>query len=90
MLTFEDCLTLYHLTKEEVSAIAEHEQIPEIAAAEYGERLIQTADGEQHIKRMIVDDIQQAKDTNNQEQAEKLELILKHFVLHHPKLQVLL
>jgi hypothetical protein len=90
MLTFEDCLALCHLTEEEVAAIAEHEHIPEIAAIEYGDYLIQTDNGEQHIKRMIIEDIERAKDCGNLKHVEELEAVLKHFIFNHPKLALLI
>jgi len=45
MLTIEDCIGVAGLS-EEVLAIAEHEHIPQIAAIELGNYLVQTPDGE--------------------------------------------
>ena len=90
MLTFEDCLALCDLSVDEIAAIAEHEHLPEMAALGYGEYLIHGPDGEQHIKRMIVEDIERAKTSGNLKHAEELEAILKNFILNHPKLQILL
>ena len=90
MLTFEDCLALCDLSEEEVLAIAEHEHLPEMAALEYGEYLIHLPDGEIYIKDMIVDDITRCKACGNIKHAETLEGVLKHFILTHPKLQLLL
>ena len=36
MLTIQDCIALCDLTEDEVEAIAEHEHIPEMLAAELG------------------------------------------------------
>jgi len=90
MLTFEDCLALCNLSEEEISAIAEHEHMPDIAALEYGEYLIHSPDGELHIKRMIVEDIERSKANGNIKHVEVLESVLTRFVMTHPKLQVLL
>ncbi len=90
MLTFEDCLALCDLSLDEIAAIAEHEHLQEMAALGYGEYLIHGPDGEQHIKRMIVEDIENAKVSGNLKHAEELEAILKTFILNHPKLQLLL
>ena len=57
MLRLEDCIALCDLSEDEVLAIAEHEHIPEIAAAELGNYLVHTPDGERCIKAMIRDDI---------------------------------
>lgn len=90
MLTFEDCLALCKLSAEEVSAIAEHEHLPEMTALEYGEYLIDLPDGEKCIKDMIIDDINHARACGNNKHAGTLEAVLKHFVMTHPKLQPLL
>jgi hypothetical protein len=43
MLSFEDCIALSDLTVEKVDAIAEHEHLPEIIAAELGCYLVHCA-----------------------------------------------
>ncbi len=83
MLTIEDCIGLSELTEEEILAIAEHEHIPEIAALELGNYLVQTASGEKRIKAMIVDDIEDARRAGNIHRAAALKLCLKHFLEHH-------
>ena len=89
MLTFEDCLALCNLSEGEISAIAEHEHLPEIAALEYGEYLIHLPDGDKCIKDMIVDDIERCKANGNTKHAATLETVLKHFIFTHPRLQTL-
>jgi len=85
MLTLEDCIALSTLTPEEVEAIAEHEHIPEIVAAELGAYLVTTAAGERRIKRMIRDDIEHARSRGDLARAARLKLVLKHFIaLHRP------
>jgi hypothetical protein len=87
MLTFEDCLALCNLSEEEICAIAEHEHIPEITAIEYGDYLVRTPDGELHIRQIIVEDIEHSRARGNLQHAKDLEIVLRHFVLSHPKLQ---
>lgn len=41
MITLEDCVAFFGLTEDEVLAIAEHEHMPEIAAATLAEYLTQ-------------------------------------------------
>ena len=83
MLTIEDCIGLSDLTEDEIRAIAEHEHIPEMAALELGNYLVQTASGEKRIKAMIADDIAQARRSGNVERAAALKLCLKRFLEHH-------
>ena len=83
MLTIEDCIGLSELTEEEILAIAQHEHIPEIAAVEMGNYLIQTASGEKRISAMIVDDIEAARREGDDRRVLRLKLCLKHFLEHH-------
>ena len=83
MLTFEDCIALSELTDEEIAAIAEHEHLPMIVAAELGNYLIHCADGVPRIKRIIADDIVAADRRGDHRHALALKLVLRHFVEHH-------
>ena len=85
MLTIEDCIALSELTEEEVLAIAEHEHIPEICAAQLGRTLLEMPDGARRIKRMIADDIEAARAHHDLEHAASLKLALEHFVETHPE-----
>ena len=85
MLTLEDCIALCGLTEEEVRAIAAHEHIPEVAAAELGNYLVNSPQGELCIKAMIRDDIAQAIGRANRERALVLKLVLRDFCLQHPR-----
>lgn len=83
MLTIEDCIALSELNEEEIEAISEHEHIPEIVAAEYGNYLLHTDDGIPVLKRIILDDIKAAEQRNDLKHALHLRLVLRHFVRTH-------
>ena len=85
MLSFEDCLALCGLTEEEVRAIAEHERIPELVAAELGNYLVSTPEGEQCIKAMIRDDLARARACGNRDHELALKLVMRHYLLQHPR-----
>jgi len=85
MLTYEDCIGLSDLTEEEVEAIAEHEHIPEIVAAELGSYLVHTDDGVPKIRRIILEDIELAEKKGDAKHVITLKLVLKHFVDTHPQ-----
>lgn len=85
MLTLEDCIALCGLTEEEILAIAQHQCIPEIAAAELGNYLVSAPDGELRIKAMIRDDIAQARARASRERELALRMVLRNFVLQHPR-----
>ena len=84
MLTYEECLDLSELTADEVSAIAEHEHVEPMIAMALGHYLI-THDGEQKIKRIIMDDIEKAQRDKNYTHAEMLQKVLQHFIATHPE-----
>lgn len=83
-LTYEDCLALCDLTEDEIRAIAEHENMTELAALELGQYLIHTPDGERHIRHMIIDDIERAKHEHEDAHVLRLKAVLKHFIDTHP------
>lgn len=83
MLTIQDCIELSELTEDEILAIAEHEHVPEMVAVEMGNYMVHTPEGEQRIKRMIVDDITAARERGDLKHAATLRLALKHFVDTH-------
>jgi hypothetical protein len=85
MLTYEDCVGLCELTAEEVDAIAEHEHIPSIVAAELGSYLVHDEEsGVPKIRRIILDDIKAAEQRGDKIHLLVLKLTLKHFVDTHP------
>lgn len=62
MITLEDCVALCGLTEEEVLAIAEHEHLPEIAAAALASYLVHQERGLAKVRDIIVDDIRAAQE----------------------------
>jgi hypothetical protein len=80
VLTYDDCLGFCELTPEEISAVARHEHLPDIAALEMGSWLCRTLQGKQAIRRMIPDDIREASERGDREKATQLQFVLHHFV----------
>jgi hypothetical protein len=89
MISLEDCLALCGLTKDEVLALAEHEHIPEIAAAALGQYLLNKPNGCETIRDMIGEDIHWARWRGDGSHAQELTLTLQHFVSSHPKVGAL-
>jgi uncharacterized hydantoinase/oxoprolinase family protein len=85
MLTIKDCLDFCELTEEEILAIAEHENLPEVVAVELGNALAQTAAGEQRVEEMIVEDIAAAQRAGNLRHAATLKVVLQRFIEKHPR-----
>jgi hypothetical protein len=84
-LSLEECIALCGLSEEEVLAVAEHEHIPGIAAAELGNYLLRSPDGELCLKAMICDDIAGARARGDRDHELALRSLVRNFVLQHPK-----
>jgi len=85
MITIEDCIAMCGLTQDEVLAIAEHDHIPEIAAAALGQYLLTQDDGTEKISAMLRDDIRLAIRRNDLAHARQLFMALRHFLSSHPQ-----
>jgi hypothetical protein len=85
MLCLEDCIALSSLTEEEIAAIAEHEHLPMIVAAELGNYLVQTPNGSSYIRAMIRDDIGTAHTHGDLLHELALKLVLRHYLSCHPE-----
>jgi hypothetical protein len=84
MLTLVDCIALSELTEDEVQTIARHERIPHIAAAELGNYLVHSADGELSLKEMLRDDIAAAAAHGDAERVLALKLVIRGYIARHP------
>ena len=85
MITIEDCITLCGLSRQEVMAIAEHEHVPEIAAAAMARYLLKEPHGAEKIRDMMRDDIHNALSRGDLDHASQLLMVLRHFLDTHPE-----
>jgi len=83
MLTFEDCLEVGELTRDEVSAIAVHEHLPELVACEMGVALLRKPGGVETIRRFIEEDIVVAQRHHDSPKVAHLRHVLDHFNASH-------
>lgn len=84
MLTLQECLDFSELTEEEIDAIAEHERVSEIVAAELGCYLLQSDTGVQLLKRFLLDDIERAERRGRHRKAQRLREVFGRFSVTHP------
>ncbi len=85
MISFEDCVAMCGLSREEIAAIAEHEHIPEMAAAALGNYLLGKEHGIETIRDMIIDDIREASSRGDHKHAGELLSVLRQLVATHPE-----
>lgn len=84
MLSLEECLDFCDLDPEEVEAIAEHEHVPLIVAAEMGFQMLRSPEGVEHIHAMLEDNAEHARDRGLAERAQHLTVVCQHFLASHP------
>lgn len=84
MIALEDCMAMCGLTQDEVDAIAEHEHIPELAAAALADYLMHREKGARMVRDMIRDDIRHAIGNGDAVHARQLVHALAHFLKEHP------
>ena len=84
MLCLEDCLDFCELDEGEIEAIAEHEHVPVIVAAEIGCELLKSDEGVVKLHTMILDDIELALEHGRTEHAGELAMTYQHFQHAHP------
>jgi hypothetical protein len=85
MIALEDCMAMCGLSQEEIDAIAEHEHIPEIAAAALADYLMHKQKGAAIVRDMIRDDIRHAIRVGDAPHARQLIHALNHFLKDHPE-----
>jgi hypothetical protein len=85
MISLKDCIGMCGLNEKEVMAIAEHEHVPEIAAAAMGRYLLKQPDGPRMIRDMMRDDIHDALARGDRKHASELVMVLRHFLETRPE-----
>ena len=85
MISFEDCIAFCGLTEAEIAAIAEHEHVPEVAAATLGQYLLHQKHGLERIRGMLLDDIRAAVRSGNVKHAAELTSALRHLIATYPE-----
>ncbi|MEW5727457.1 MAG: hypothetical protein AB1918_06485 [Pseudomonadota bacterium] len=84
MLTLQDCLDMCDPGPGVVEAVARHEHLPCILAAELAETLCTTAAGRRHLHRLLVDCLADAHRRGDVERARSLEAVLADHRRRYP------
>ncbi|HJV28729.1 MAG TPA: hypothetical protein VJ673_23825 [Aromatoleum sp.] len=84
MLSIRDCLDYCDLTDDEVALIAEHEGIPEAAAAQIACGMVQTPEGVLVLTGYMQDLIEEASRRGDVDWAERAKSICERFMADHP------
>ena len=84
MLSMQDVLDYCDLDRGEIEAVAEHEHIPTMLAAELSESLLCSPDGVCRLHSMIIENMQQALDAGRYEHVQDLAKTYQHLQRTHP------
>lgn len=84
MLSLEDCLEFSDLATAEIEAIARHEHVPLIVAAEMGCQMLKSDDGVQCIESMIRESAEEANEHGHPEDAARFMAAYQEFHAQHP------
>ncbi len=84
MLSIRDCLDYCDLTDDEVALIAEHEGIPDVAAAQMACGLVQTPEGTLMLTRCIEDLLERAERDGQADKLKRARAVYERFVADHP------
>jgi len=84
MLTYEDCIGLADLEKDEVAQIAEHERLPYMTALEKGAALLMQPWGDAAIRQMVWDNLCKANQLQKGDRTLELEVLYRTTCERHP------
>lgn len=84
MLSIRDCLDYCDLTDDEVSLIAEHQDITDVAAATMACGLVQTSAGTLLLTQYMEDLLEQAQMEGRADKAAIARDVLARFKTDHP------
>jgi ATP-dependent protease HslVU (ClpYQ) peptidase subunit len=85
MINENDIIDMTCLTRDEIAAIAEHEHLGDVQAAELGEYLMHLHHGPQRVQRMICEDISAAIHAGDLAHARALYATLRAYLADHPE-----
>lgn len=84
MLSLKDCLDFCDLDCSEIEAIAEHEHVPVIVAAEMSSALLESDAGIGTLYAMVLDNLNQAITQGDAEKTARSLLAYTHLQQSHP------
>ncbi len=84
MLSMKDCLDYCDLTEDEVALIAEHEDIPDVAAAQLACGLVQSPEGILLLTQYMDSLAEKALQRGDLARARKALFLRERFVSDHP------
>lgn len=84
MLSIRDCLDYCDITDDEVALVAEHEGIPDAAAAQVVCGLVQTPEGVLLLTNFMLELVERASVRGDEDKAAKARSVCARFMADHP------
>ena len=85
MLTAQECVVMSELSDEAIRAIAEHEHIPEVIAAELGQELLKATGGIAEIQRILEENLEVAVSAGEEDKINDRKRVLGRFIASYSK-----
>jgi hypothetical protein len=85
LLTVQECVDMSEPANEVIRAIAEHEHIPEVVAAELGQTLLKATGGIAKIQRMLEENLELAVQADEHDRIDDRKRVLERFIASHCK-----
>ena len=80
ILTVQECVDMSELGNEAIRAIAEHEHIPEVVAAELGQALLKATGGIAEIRRILEENLDLAVQAGEPDKINDCKRVLEQFI----------
>jgi hypothetical protein len=87
MLSLQEGIDVMDLSDDEIEAIAEHEHVPEIVAAEIGNTLLKTRTGICLLKLYLQENIERARQLGRFDKARRLDALCRRFDGGHSEIE---
>ena len=84
MLSIQDVIDYCDLERGEIEAIAEHEHVPVVVAAELSEQLLCSPQGVCRLHSMIIENMEHALECGEYEHVKELSETYRHLQRTHP------
>ena len=84
MLSIQDVIDYCDLERGEIEAIAEHEHVPVVVAAELSEQLLCTPEGVYRLHSMIIENMEHALECGEYQHVKDLSETYAHLQRTHP------
>jgi hypothetical protein len=85
LLTVQECVDMSELSNQTIRAIAEHEHIPEVVAAELGHALLKSNGGTAKIRRILEENVELAVQAGQQDTIDDRKRVLERFIASYCK-----